>query len=296
MLAAVCYTKNRDNIIKVLNVFAKGVLNQGWDVIRIHDGDEFERGADKCQVFVSYGEWNSGNNLLRGLVHNYCQETKKPKVILDIGFLKNDRWVKNSIEGYTSVSLGCTKGYGKYLAENSPPDRFEKLKLEIKPWKKDGKHILILGQMAGGVSTRHFSIVGWYAIVYNELRKQTSLPIVLRPHPNQKILPDIPGLIIAEPNQNIKHDLNDALCVVTKTSNSGVEALLHGIPIICDDDLCMSYSMSSHTLNLQNLVYPDRQQFFNNLAYCQWNIEEIREGLPWKHFKRYLMEKSYGQQ
>jgi hypothetical protein len=290
MIVGVCYTKNRDNIIEVLDGFCEGILNSADSYIKVKNEGEIDR-LHKCDVIVQYGEFNGGNNLLRGLVNDYCLETKKPKLIMDIGFLKNDRWVKNSSKGYTSIGLNCTKGYGQYFNQKSPPDRWRLLGLDMKGWRI-GNKILILGQMAGGVSTRHFNVVGWYAWAVQQLRKQTNCQILLRPHPNQKVLPDIPdkNFDILPANRPFSQDLEDVLCVITKTSNSALEPLIEGIPIITDDDLCIAYPLANHSYFLKDLIYPNREQFLYNLAYSQWNLKEIKQGLPWKHFRSHLQK------
>ena len=47
-----------------------------------------------------------------------------------------------------------------------------------------------------------------------------------------------------------------------------------------------SYSIDE----IESPLMPDRSQWLNNLAYCQWSISEIRRGLPWGRLRKYANE------
>jgi hypothetical protein len=85
----------------------------------------------------------------------------------------------------------------------------------------------------------------------------------------------------------LEEDLKNAHCVVTWNSNSAVEAAIYGKPVFAFDEGSMVWEIANKSLlDLDTPKYPDRKQWANNLAYCQWTLEEIRNGDAWRHLSR----------
>jgi len=75
--------------------------------------------------------------------------------------------------------------------------------------------------------------------------------------------------------------------VVTFNSNSGVEALLQGVPVLAFDEGSMVWSLCNRSLSdIESPSLPDRAQWLNDLSYAQWTLAEMKEGLAWKHLYR----------
>ena len=90
-------------------------------------------------------------------------------------------------------------------------------------------------------------------------------------------------------NQNsLEDDLDNASIVIAYNSHVSIEATLKGIPVIVDkNNPCwkISYKLSDINENLNNSkfdVEPDRLSLFKWLSYCQYNLNEIKNGLAWK--------------
>ncbi|MCK5746427.1 MAG: hypothetical protein KAH44_09430, partial [Oricola sp.] len=82
-------------------------------------------------------------------------------------------------------------------------------------------------------------------------------------------------------------DWGDVHCIVTINSNIGHEALINGVPVICDPGA--PYAELANDCFSEGLFMPDaklRKKYFSRLAYGQWTLEEIRSGLP----QRWLVE------
>ena len=104
--------------------------------------------------------------------------------------------------------------------------------------------------------------------------------------------------------QILEQYLENCWCVVSYTTNGAVDAILNGIPVICLSDQNITYNIADRCLsNIDNPIIPSddndvitsdnrlllsRKQWCYNLAYAQWSVKEIKEGLPWKHFKKNL--------
>jgi hypothetical protein len=70
-----------------------------------------------------------------------------------------------------------------------------------------------------------------------------------------------------------------------------MESVINGIPVfVSESSLC--YDVGNHSLTtIENPVMPERQQWANKLAYTEWTVPEIREGLPWQRIRQRLEEK-----
>jgi len=57
---------------------------------------------------------------------------------------------------------------------------------------------------------------------------------------------------------------------------------MQGVPV-CVSEHSLAYDVSNDWFgDINNLKYPDRQQWANDLAYTEWTIEEISTGNPLK--------------
>jgi hypothetical protein len=75
-----------------------------------------------------------------------------------------------------------------------------------------------------------------------------------------------------------------AAIAVTFSSNTGVDALIAGVPVYAEDEGSMAYSVASHRVG--QTLFPDRRQWAHNLAYCQWTQDEYRNGVAIEHLLR----------
>ena len=61
---------------------------------------------------------------------------------------------------------------------------------------------------------------------------------------------------------------------------------MEGIPTFSMCPSSMAWECSNKDLSaLDNPQTFERQQWLNNLAYCQWREDECIAGLPWEHLK-----------
>jgi len=63
-----------------------------------------------------------------------------------------------------------------------------------------------------------------------------------------------------------------------------LEAVIEGIPSFVFSKRSVAWNVTNHDLSeINNPKTFNREQWFNDLAYTQWNLEEIERGLPFKH-------------
>lgn len=156
---------------------------------------------------------------------------------------------------------------------NAGSDRFDRLRLRIKPWRTSGRHILVCPPEPR--ATELWGVAAdWQQKVVLELKRHTDRPIVVRRRIGDKMVGGAPPLAVA---------LKDCWAVVVWRSNAAVEALLAGVPVLCTDQ-CAAYRMGTPILGwIEKPVMPDdRQQWAHNLAAAQWSLAEMADGTCWR--------------
>lgn len=146
-----------------------------------------------------------------------------------------------------------------------PADRWEALKtryrLKVGPWKQ-GKNVVVA--LSRPETYRFFGVEGWPDSIANEIKKHTDRPVVIRDR-------DAPGTIGAE--------FGKAHCVVTYASNSVIDALLAGVPVITLGPSIARPMGHTEVSRIESPLYPEnREEFFRHMAYCQFTPKEFADG------------------
>lgn len=219
----------------------------------------------------------------RGKIIDGQKKAGKKVVVIDSGYVKRGEGEGN----YFACGLGGLNGWADFRNRDMPSDRWEKLNTPLIPWKRDGEHIVLCGQVPWDASVQHINMEEWLHNTARHIRMLTDRQIRYRPHPLaiQYSPKKLDGCTTSlEP---LSEDMKDAWAVVTYNSNSGVEAVINGIPNFCLGSGAMTYGVCN--LDLQDIESPvmfDRDQWAFNLAYAQWTPEEMRLGKAWEHLFR----------
>lgn len=173
--------------------------------------------------------------------------------------------------GYYRWHLNC---YQLQQLRSLPSDRWEKLLpgnkkdkrvLEVSPWRKGGSHILVA--MPTPTYSRFHEIDGWTRKTCTELAKYTDRKIILRD--KESVRP-------------LSADLADAHCLVAHGSNAANEAIVLGCPVFVDQTCAAALVGLTDLSQIEKPIYPDREQWLNNLAYSQFNEAELIDGTLWQ--------------
>jgi hypothetical protein len=152
--------------------------------------------------------------------------------------------------------------------------------IELKPWKK-GNHILIAGMGKKAAACEGFGHEQWERKAIAALRRHTDRPIVYRPKPNCEGARPLPSVGYSSPQQPLEMALVNCHAVVTHHSNVAIDGLIEGIPAFSVEGVAAPMGRTDLS-QIENPAYPeDRQQWVNDIAWTQWNIEEMAKGLPW---------------
>lgn len=200
---------------------------------------------------------------------------------------------------------------GEYNADNCPPDRWYKIQqeqdIEIKDWQQPGDSILLLLQRPGDSSLKnllkkHGSYDAFLKNTLEEIRKHTDRKIIVRLHPirvekqleiinrcsvsNFEISQNTKGAGLLNGGEGLYQDFKRSWAVVGFNTNALTESACEGLPTFSLCPSSMAWPVSNKSLStLEKPEVFDRQQWLNNLAYCQWRTDEIEQGLPWQHLK-----------
>ena len=150
----------------------------------------------------------------------------------------------------------------------------------MQPWRLpcEGKHVLLAGQVRGDAACRGVDLPAWYAEVAREAPGLWAWPLRFRPHPHPAAINDrVRGVPVLE------GDLADALAGaalhVAWNSNTGVDAVMAGVPTVALDPGSMAWPVAAHSLD--GMVVPDRAAWGRDLAWSQWQLEELVSGAAW---------------
>lgn len=208
---------------KVTRALLEGIPKTGDEVQHVRA--EFCSGVrDDVDGAVHYG--------LRGKTFDAFKAYRKQKfsVYIDMGYW--GRREGGSHNGFHKVSISNRHPTAYFQRIQHPPDRFRHFNIEIEPWKKDGKHILLAGMGDKAAFVEGFRTSEWERAAIAEIRRYTDRPIIYRPKPSWRTPESIPGaeMVLAD-NQKLDDALRDCWCVVTHHSNLAVDALVKGIPV-----------------------------------------------------------------
>lgn len=170
------------------------------------------------------------------------------------------------------VYFRCTKNAMQHsCAGESTTERFNKLGIEIKPWRQ-GSNILICPQSEIFHNLQGVPKTEWLQKTIQELKKHTDRKILVRDKSK--------GTTTESQFRNV---LTDIYAVVVFTSIAGVQAALEGVPCFATHD-CASAKFGSMDLSqIENPIKPDnRYEMASVLADNQWTLKEIEKGMAWE--------------
>lgn len=224
----------------------------------------------------------TGINVFWGFVgHNrihveQCDLLGLPYIFIDMPYW--GRW-HEGMDASQSYWRICVNKIHANTVEPRPSDRADRLNIELRPWRTNGREILVCP------SSRTLNIYlkhpHWESNTVNDLKglidiDKTTIRVRHKPRANGTSGPSVADI-------SFDQDCAQTRCVITSASISAVEAVCLGIPSI-SGTMSPAAPMSGLSLDqVQDLFYPDRQNWVNNLAYNQWTIQEIEQGLPIAH-------------
>lgn len=189
-----------------------------------------------------------------------------------------------------------------FLSLPKDPTKLDKLlamhDLEIKPWRQNGNHIVILGQRTEGWNMLGHNGIKWVCNMVERVREITDRPITVRLHPGdsghnkanvERIRKRFGHTVNVRTGGDIKDDLADAWCCVGFNSTPNCVSVIEGIPVYLDEPT-NSWAKDVGFTNLEQLSdppMPDRNEWLHKIAHIHHTGDEILQGVYWNKFKSY---------
>ena len=284
-----CFTNHGPlNSKPVFDAFLTSMQKAGDTVLVNRDDGE-------CDVAVIWSVlWQGRMAKYRNIWETY-RNKNKPVVVVEVGGIKRNETWKIGINGINREA--------DFDNDVVDAERWKKFNIDLKPWKQTGENIIVCGQHTHSHQWRNNPpMTKWFDQQINGIRKYTDKPIVIRPHPRNGILLDVKKykdvkIVLPKKDQNTYDDtdlaerLQSAWAVVSYSSNPAMTAAFAGIPVYVSE-ASLSYDVGNKSFeNINGPHMPDRQEWANRLAYTEWWIDEIQQGIPWQRIKKRLQEK-----
>jgi len=202
---------------------------------------------------------------------------KKRCLIIERAFL-GDRFKWHSL-GYNSIN-----GYADFCNNDVSEDRWLTHWADsMQDWRDGGDYALVVGQVQGDAALRGQDVYKWANQAVQDAKRKYGR-VIFRPHPLDKFPRKVEG---AEYHTgDLQEVLSNAAVVITYNSNTGVDAVMAGIPAISYDKGSMVWDISSHSIK-EDLIRPDRSDWGRKIAYAQWLPSELKDGTAWRHVRRF---------
>ena len=242
---------------------ANHIAKLGGVVVR-HNYDELERAARQLMPIVGCSP-PFANAIRR------WQADGTRWIYWDRGYLRRvfATWLPNGHDmgvpgGFYRWQVG---GFQMNRVRPVPDDRWRSLKLNgaVKPWRKNGKHIVVAHTLPDYWDLRGLSR-NWSFEIADSLKRYTKRPIVVRDKESKKPLDE---------------ELADAHALVTHGSIAAVEAVVMGCPVFVHHTSAAAFMGLTDLSLIEAPIYPNRERWLHSLAYSQFNEAELCDGTLW---------------
>lgn len=277
---------------RALMSFANGLKHAGIGVKIVPLESADAKGAPEYDAAVVFGRYKPAipRSYKRGAIFDKYRHAKRDVVVIDSGYVRRDE--------YYMIGLNGLNNRADFHSKGSPPDRWNKLGVELQPWRASypGRSILVCGQVPWDASIYWINYRHWMVQTCENLVARKEGKVRFRPHP---LAPDhMPlgcnGLVeLCDTSRPLAEDIAGAKIVVTLNSNAAVDAVIQGVPAIACDAGSMAWPVAGRGIDSavgDEAFKPVRENWAYDLAHCQWNLEEMAKGDPARHL---LMDERY---
>ena len=276
-----------------------------------------------CDIAIIFGFY--GINL--GDIHTtrkniYLEHTVKRNkkcIFIDADLLKHSGKKDQTINTHVRISYDSIFfDKAKHFNANSDNTRWDIIRkqkgIDLLDYRTTGDHILVClnsnPYFGKGWSAGKLNIYDWAKSTIQEIRQHTDMKIILRFHPNgkseeQKVIPINDLINIGKniffsggiemknrriiSNTSLQQDCQNAWACVVHNTSASVIPILYGVPVFTKNRGCPVYQIANHNLaDLSNPKLIDRTQWLNDVAYCLWSYEEIKDGTLWQRWRAHL--------
>jgi hypothetical protein len=276
------------NSRNIFDAFITSLKNAGEELY-------INRSADNADVAVIWSVLWRGRMAEYKKIWDRYRSQGKPVVVLEVGGLRRNKSFKIGINGINRDA--------DFANQEVDDKRWPLFGHELRPWNPTGELIVLCGQHDTSEQWKGLPrMAAWIKNQITEIRKYTSRPILVRPHPRNQISfneNDFTNVKVRLPKKDFrtyddtdfKATLERTWAVINHSSNPAMEAVIRGIPVfVSESSLCYEVGNSSLT-DINTPAMPARLNWAHRLSYTEWFEDEIQNGLPWMRIKKRLEEK-----
>lgn len=201
-------------------------------------------------------------------------------ILIDLGF-----WGRQEGGRFAGYHRFVVDGLhaGHYVNRmDHDPSRVRRFNIERRAFTRRGTHILLYGQSAKAAWVYDLEPEAWERAAIAAIRTYSDRPIIYKPKHSWKEARPIPGVGYSPPTEPTALLLRNCWAVVTHHSNTGLHALEKGVPVFTEDGISTPLA-KRYLSEIEKPWYPserERDQFLANVAWTQWSVAEITNGLP----------------
>jgi len=283
----------------ILDNFCKGVSASGDTVVANQKMKTIACDVALIQGFVHEHGKSAPHLQLRKDAIDLQKSLGKKSLIVDSNlFLYADPGNTKTYLRYSFDGVFPTTGF--YFDQDIDSNRWlqisNDLGISLKPWRTSGNYILICLQRNGGWSMQGLNVIQWMNDTIKKIQKYTDKHIVVRSHPGDKKIKQILKInhknVSLSTSDKLVDDLKGAWATVVFNSSPSVASIIEGVPAFLTDphpENSQSFQVANTDLSqIENPMLPDRQQWVEKLSMCHWTFSELRSGVAWQFFKKYV--------
>lgn len=251
--------------------------------------NQFAKGCKSLPVDPEEFNFDDNNDpiVLRGIlkkkIMKKCLKTGRTFYYVDTGYFGNERTLNNP-NGWKYWHRIVKNDLQHSKIIDRPDDRFKQFGKSFKPWKKDGRKILIAVPDEKPMRYYDLELENWLSETVDTIKKYTDRPVEIRRRD--------PNRINRITTDTLQQALDkDVFALVTFNSVAAVESIFHGIPAFT-----LAPSNAASPVSLQDLslietpYYPDKDKLYAwgcHLAYGQFHTSELASGTAKKKIEEW---------
>ena len=199
-----------------------------------------------------------GHRWLAETVIPDAERTGRPYWFIDNGYWKPGGQSGN---GYYRLTY---RGLSPVLLTDPEP----RLAPDLKPWRCNGRHILVAmpGEYHG--RAHGIDVVKWSANIGHKLREHTNRPVRVRRK--------------GQTGSALADDLRDCWALVTHSSNAAVDAVIAGVPVFVDAGAASAPVGNTDLSLIERPAMPERGAWLASLACQHFSLDEMRDGTAYR--------------
>ena len=216
--------------------------------------------------------------ILKHKIMKQCWKDNRPFYYIDTGYFGNERTPANPNGWkYWHRIVKNNLQHGEIIAR--PDDRFKQFNKKFTPWKKDGRKILVAAPDEKPCKFYGITKEEWIKQTVETIKQHTDRPVEIRER--------APKRIDRIANDTLQQALdNDVFALVTFNSVAAIESIFHGIPAFTLAPANAASPVALQDLSqIENPYYADQDKLYAwacHLAYGQFHINELKNGIAWR--------------